>query len=716
MPRAPRPKPGVVLDREAVALATEIQAALNQEETSPAEYESAAAYEAEPLPPEADIIEEIAPPTAAERRAVAAEAKAVRDAAEAAMPTPTPQAQAPMPPPPPTGAQSAARSQAVSTRAQPRGAAAPTKVSQVVSLQERLYLRLVDERGSEKDLGDYGVQEIHSGGGDLAGFVRKWIAPHYGGGIFRAYKKARTGMILAEEVNIARPTNGGGLPGAPGAVDAYGRPIGPQQPTVTDQANAFGSMTNAIQSIQQASRTEAAEAAKAKREELTMLMGLSNKGGDGGNGNGGGDMFEKMIMMKMLAPDKPDTSAVERSVAELAQGLGQTNQGLSTAFGQLDQRLAQLAAAPAPMPPPPPAPPDHAGLVAAIGTAMAPVLTAIAAVATRAPVVPPAPRDIADYLPIIVSTFAGLKEAGIVGGTKITATDLELAKISAKLESAGQTKGPLDQIKDVMEIQAMMVPQQNEWAVIVSQALEQLPDLMSGMNEAARIKKQAEVRGGGKAKPIKQISGKKVEIPAILQTIRTELNAVDLDAMYNGDVVGQAGTEVAGKVVVVGYVITCGAGLQQAGDPWASWLDEFTAATCNEDEEAAKIALARIVHKAWGRGDKLAAAFFQKIIKVWTDDLAMIGLYFRKLLGRMTDEDKAATAEHAEADEAADTDEELEAAEEAEPTTAELLGDLDGDEFDVAAAEADEANQDEAAAIEADLLNDLEADPIEALT
>jgi hypothetical protein len=113
---------------------------------------------------------------------------------------------------------------------------------------------------------------------------------------------------------------------------------------------------------------------------------------------------------------------------------------------------------------------------------------------------------------------------------------------------------------------------------------------------------------------------------------------VDLKAAYNGALIGQPGIQIPGATVVVFHLITTGVALAGADDPWKQWINEFTDATCNEDLEAAKLALAQIVRKAWGKNDKQATAFFRKVIAVWTENLKEIGAYFRKITGRVEEQ------------------------------------------------------------------------------
>ena len=607
-----------------------------------------------------------------------------------------------------------------STRATP----APTKINQVIQAQEQVELYQVIAGGKERYIEAYTAREIGASAGNIQAFIQANVVPWVGGGEFRIYKATRSGPQMIAKYDIAGPrVNGqaGAARQAPGAqqYDAQGQPVGPTpQSNILDQVNAFSSLSTAVQGIQASAKTDAAAAAAAKKEELTMLMGLA--GGKKEGGGSGESMFEKMLMMKMMAPDKPDNSAVERSIEALVKNQEQTNQGLSQAFGVLDQKLA-AAAHPPPPPPPPLPPPDYAGLVAAVGTAMGPVLTAIAAAATREPLPPPPTRDMADYIPLFAAATVMLKDAGMIGGDKITSTDLELVKVTAKLDAMAQSGGKFSDIKEVLEITAMMQPSQNEWVSLGSQALEQLPELLSGFNEAARIKKGAAGKGTG-TQQITQSTGRKVTIPEALVKARDEINKIETDVTYNGEIVNRPGEMVPGKVVIVTNIIFTGVALGQAGSPWDGWIEEFIEATCEEDFNAAKLALAKIVAKAWGKGDKKAKLFLKKVLAVWEEDILLIGQHFRRILNRQTDEDKERDAAAKVADDAPDEIEDDQEEDDSEADAAEvasLLEDLEEDDEPEAAAAPGNGGGapiiDPADAEEADLLGDDEPDEIEAL-
>lgn len=566
------------------------------------------------------------------------------------------------PPAPPTKRQPAARSNNVAAPRAPAATTAPSKISQVINPQEQVKLYFVDDRGSEKFVNDYTAREIGAGGGNMEGFIRQWIAPTYGGGgVFRAYKQTRSGPSMIAEIRIARPD---GQPIGPAAGWGTGAP-GPQAANpLGDQANAFSQLLTSINSTRSEARNEAREAQEAEDRKMQTLVTMFG----GKKENGGGTDFMQMLMaMKMLGGDdsaKTATLTLERQLDALSTGLG-------NAFGELDKKLAMGAMNQVPMMPPPPPAVDWPAVLTAASAVLAPVVTPLMAIATREPI---RPRDMAEYIPLIASAMAVLKEAGIVGGSKITQTDVELAKIGAKLEASGTAKGPLDQLKDLLEVQAMMTPQGDGWIAVVDKAIDRLPDLAKEMNEGSRIKTEAHKRGQGARKKIKRADGKKVEVPEALVHFRNDIAELDLEATYNGEVINRPDEEVAGKIVLVAMMIYTGAALGQEKDPWKEWIDTFSEATCREETKDALDAMAKILYRAFGKGDKKAVAVYRKIESVWTEAASFIGAYFRKLLKK---EDLAPDSGDAgeKADEEPDDD-------------ADVILDPDDDDFEEAAADA----------------------------
>jgi len=595
------------------------------------------------------------------------------------------------PPKPPTQRQSAARSDNVAAPRATPGAAAPSKISQVINPQEQVKLYFVDDRGSEKFVNDYTAREIGAGGGNMEGFIRQWIAPTYGGGgVFRAYKQTRSGPSMIAEIRIARPD---GQPIGPAAGWGTGAP-GPQAPNpLGDQANAFSQLMTSINSTRTEARAEANAAQEAEDRKMQTLVTMM--GGKKENG-GGNDFMQMMLAMKMLGGDdgaKAASMNLERQLDALSTGLG-------NAFGELDKKLTMGAMNQAPLPPLPPVT-DWAAVLTAASAVLAPVVTPLMSIATREA---PKPRDVGEYIPLLASAMVILKEAGMVGGDKVTQTDVELAKIGAKLEASGTAKGPLDQLKDLLEVQAMMTPQGDGWIAVVDKAIDRLPDLAKEMNEGSRIKTEAHKRGQGARKKIKRADGKKVDVPEALVHFRNDIAELDLEATYNGEVINRKGEEVSGKIVLVAMMIYTGAALGQEKDPWKEWIDTFSEATCREETKEALDAMAKILYRAFGKGDKKAVSVYRKVEKVWTEGVLLIGAYFRNLLKR---DDLAPDADGKNVGGAADEEleEEVEEEEEVDERLDERL-DPDDDDFEEAVADAFAADEAEVEADEAEVADE----------
>lgn len=480
-----------------------------------------------------------------------------------------------------------------------KGKTAPTRASAVTTASEHLRIYRLTDLGKLEFVGDYTVQEIAQGG-DIEGFIHQFIAPRLGGGEYPIYKHVvGGGLSLVQRVNIpkvvAPPV--GAL--APGVVP----------PTPSDFLGGMQALNAQIRQEQKDAQERADAEARRRKEELDSFSAVLRSQGE--SGGKGGDVMSALLLSRMLAPPPPSSAPasdprVEFMMMQLQQAEAER------------QRMAAMVSMPPPPPPPPMGPPPPSAMD--IATAVAQGLSQVVA-----PVVGPIVEMIKsgreasaskalttkDLLELLPAALAAATTAGLIGQKKETGptnADVALAGVQAKLESMqNQGGGPgetLELLSALVGFTEKLRPKEGasakDWVQVIDHAIDRAPEIARSFGELAVLQ-------SGGAKMLEGPTGKK--IPEALAAGRR-----DILALPEGE---GAEAQQDAAIKVIKAVIPVLGRIHKAGGAWKTDVEAVYKAAVAEDTAGVREALARLVLRAWGKGDEKAKAFFQRVVAAW---------------------------------------------------------------------------------------------------
>jgi len=476
------------------------------------------------------------------------------------------------------------------------GRPVPTKTAQVLAERDVLRVKRTNALGKQEMCGDFEVGEISAGGGDIEGFVWKFLAPKFKGGDYSVYKTNKAGQqVLVAVVPIPHETQPSGSTG-PTIIQA---PPGPPPATPAD----FMSGMSQIRTMEREARMEAAAAEEKRRSDLKALLDdMKNKGGT--------DAATLLILGKMLEPSKsPDIHpAVEQAINNIQEQL----------------RQLQIPSLPPPPMDPPKPTTSPAEIANAVTSGLNAVVSPILAMVQDAQRAREANAWTPEKMVGVATGIVGvLSSLGLVGRAPLppgpTLADVALAGVNAKLEmiTSQPEEDPLEKIANIVKLVDTLRPKESgakDVIAVVDHAIERMPEIVNSLSGFIALREgslaKLEDKGAGRKGPV---------TPPVLTQLRDT-------------VLGIKDEQVEVRAVkIINTALPALAQLSKTGKPWHDLVEALGTAGKADDITAVRKALATIIRTAWpDKKDAKATAMYHAIDKVWTAYVKEIGKALRK--------------------------------------------------------------------------------------
>jgi hypothetical protein len=492
----------------------------------------------------------------------------------------------------------------------PSGRPLATRAATIVAGGDTVRVSKVDDRGRVTYIDDWTAQEIGAAG-DLTRFLQEFVAPHHGGGVYRAEKHtSKPGVFIAlGDIRVAGPVGGAA-------------PVSKMASTMEE--------TLAMVKMMDEQRRQGEEAAKARDEEIRrqqaaaqsaeqseraiLLQTLLKKQEGGGSSGGMAGMMEMAMAMRLM--DSMGLGGYGGQPAgggyDLQMMQQQFQQQIQQLQAQQQQQLAEIMAAqrlPPPLPPEAP-PTDWVAVAQGVAAVFGAIVSPIAAAFIQRP------DPVERWLPVL---------APVLTNVLTPKPDPAVAVLAAKLDMMAQGEpapDPFDQIDKLARVIKTLSPQADNGSTLKvwERAIDRGPELIGSFGKAVREALQPPVTyaqdpgipramaAPEQAQAVPQAAPAAPMLPAPLIALRDALIAVPP---------GEDGVDGTDQIVKLLEALQDHLPkVARCGQPWQALCEELFLAAGEANVAGVRTAIVKLAKQAWGE-DKRAHRPFARLFQAY---------------------------------------------------------------------------------------------------